>query len=373
MKCQTHKASSTFELFDVVYSEMTMSEMMVRTFVHQLMTQLEEVEVAVIEPSDVLLDEAMSLRIQTQANRTMVSTYIAPELLFLEDGNECDTIKSAVFSVGVIAFILLTGSVPFEIATIDDPLYALILTNNKRQFWSYFSDNNLSISVQNLLWNMLQSDPNKRCSVSEVRKSEWFGHEVYLQYPNFNEIIFELQNNFNDKESQRAENMSNNEWISKMKATDTKPRFVVDKSLTTFPLRQSEGMFDAYCTARNIDTIYHGLAQFVEESLDGKVHFNASANELICMVSTRRDKIKFKMKVFESKRWKLVSSGDSYSPLFVVRFRRIHGDCYEFIKIKNEHVLKWCVVLNGPSKDHKDEFSKFYGKRVKIKGSYYAF
>eukprot|EP01084_Bolivina_argentea_P109386 195536_1 len=365
-----YEKETHFELFDIVYSEMCLSEKLARTYFHQILEAAEKLNVAVIEPSDLLLDKSFSLFISNQNNKTMVSSYIAPELLNDDEiTDEQDMNKCVVFSLGVILFTLLVGEIPFEIAENNDKLYQLIINDQWNQFWLHFTGSmTLSNSAKELLWKMLQYEKHKRYSFSEIRETKWYKNDIFKSYRNYSEIIVELQNNFNIKESQR-----NNEFKYKVRNILKKnDKFIMNRVTEIFPFGELEGILDAYCYEVPLHEIYNGVSQIIQDVFHGRTHFDVYKQELMCMITTNRDKIKFKMKVFESKRWKRVYKDISvfwvkkcYKPLYVVRFKRLEGDCYEFIKIKNQCLLK-CDVVNGLSIAQTDAFDKLYGKKIKV-------
>ncbi len=68
---------------------------------------------------------------------------------------------------------------------------------------------------------------------------------------------------------------------------------------------------DAYCHAVELHEIYNGAAQIIQDVLHGRTHFDAYEQDLICTITTARDQVTFRMKVFESKRWKRVHKNNS--------------------------------------------------------------
>ena len=88
---------------------------------------------------------------------------------------------------------------------------------------------------------------------------------------------------------------------------------------------------------------------------------------MICYVKTDRDKIKFGVKIFESKRFKIAHSNSDftfnesqYEPLYVIRFYRIEGDSYEFLKIKNLGLLTCADIMSGLTQRQRRAFRDYY-------------
>ena len=92
--------------------------------------------------------------------------YVAPEIL---KGRYTE--KWDIWSVGVMMFLLLSGSLPFEGNNTEAICKAVYrgdfqFTPNK---W-----NKVSQSAKDLISDMLVKDPNKRISAAEALKHEWF-------------------------------------------------------------------------------------------------------------------------------------------------------------------------------------------------------
>ncbi|KAH9258089.1 hypothetical protein BASA81_003652 [Batrachochytrium salamandrivorans] len=92
--------------------------------------------------------------------------YTAPEVLRGQYGKECD-----VWSIGVMAFILLTGSPPFQGKT-QTEIYESIRANRAdftAKIWKQ-----LHPSASLLVSNLLITDVNKRWTADQALASEWF-------------------------------------------------------------------------------------------------------------------------------------------------------------------------------------------------------
>ena len=133
-----------------------------------------------------MIDFGMTLRTGTHVPKVCGSIpYTPPEICnssdevgFLADPS-CD-----VWSVGVLLFCMLTGSFPWEQATLDDPNYFEFVqwqngnTIKPPQMWRKFSPRLLK-----LFNKLLAADPKERCEVSEVfdyLADPWFATpEIY--------------------------------------------------------------------------------------------------------------------------------------------------------------------------------------------------
>ena len=95
--------------------------------------------------------------------------YAAPELHMKKPyyGKAVD-----IFALGVTLFILVTGRLPFKLATPNDSLYQYIARNDYIEFWKNQSVI-LSPSFMELFDSMVAYDYIQRPSISEIRQSAW--------------------------------------------------------------------------------------------------------------------------------------------------------------------------------------------------------
>ena len=94
--------------------------------------------------------------------------YVAPEIL---SGHEYDGEAIDVWSMGIVLYVMLTGDVPWNEATVRSPDYM--------RFQSNLDFDNLTISsdAHDLLLSMLQPDPKKRISLKEIEQHQWLNNE----------------------------------------------------------------------------------------------------------------------------------------------------------------------------------------------------
>lgn len=99
-------------------------------------------------------------------------SYMAPEILERKqyDGRQID-----IFAVGVILFIIVVGSFPFQSASKTDDYYKLLVTGgpSKRRYWKAVRGSDLSDDFKDLLIRMLNNDPAKRPSLEKLENHEW--------------------------------------------------------------------------------------------------------------------------------------------------------------------------------------------------------
>jgi serine/threonine protein kinase len=98
-------------------------------------------------------------------HRTAVGTrrYAAPEIL---EGRRYSAEEGDIFSMGVILFLMVTGSMPSkEQASLDDPLYQNLCIGESKSFWKNFTT---------------QSEP-----VQKETGSTWWVYQVF-------ELLFDV-------------------------------------------------------------------------------------------------------------------------------------------------------------------------------------
>lgn len=89
--------------------------------------------------------------------------YASPEVVM---GLKYDGRKADVWSCGVILFALLTGKLPFD----DDNIRRLL---GKVRSGIFSMPQFLPFEVKELIWGMLNTDPNKRLSLDDVLRHNW--------------------------------------------------------------------------------------------------------------------------------------------------------------------------------------------------------
>ena len=110
-------------------------------------------------------------------------TYSAPEL---RKGHITgyDGVKSDIFSLGVLLFVITVGRFPFNLSGYSDKKYRLIMTKNFEQFWKNFDNYNLSEEFKELINHLICYDPCQRLSIDEIFEHPWIKNKV-----NFNNLF----------------------------------------------------------------------------------------------------------------------------------------------------------------------------------------
>ena len=108
--------------------------------------------------------------------------YIAPEII-RDKGYK--GFKADLWSAGVVLFALLFGTVPFKANNMKD-LHQQILKAK------YNMKEEISEQAKDLIRGLLQIDPKKRLSVSQVLKHEWLAGAEFLSLDIFNDAEKEV-------------------------------------------------------------------------------------------------------------------------------------------------------------------------------------
>jgi serine/threonine protein kinase len=184
------------ELFDFLCYSGAMSEVVARSYFHQLIQGLEECHSKGVIHRDlklenVLLTSDYTLKIadfglselNVFSDRTKMSTwcgtkrYMAPEL----HENRKYTLKVDTFACGIILFILLGGYPPFVYATKEDDLYKYIYSGNYNGFWkkhASYDKATFSDEVKELLNGIFNYNEAERFTIQQIKESEWYAGEV---------------------------------------------------------------------------------------------------------------------------------------------------------------------------------------------------
>ena len=184
------------DLFDAIEPEVGMKESKAKLYISQICSAVaymhsKNLVHRDIKPENIVLSDKEGSSVQlidfgmTLPAGTPLSTvsgtipYLSPEIcndsdeagLFVDPS--CD-----VWSVGILLFCMLTGSFPWEQATLDDPKYYEFVrwqfgaSSKPPHAWQIFSPELLS-----LFNKMLAMEPQDRCSITEVYKylnCAWF-------------------------------------------------------------------------------------------------------------------------------------------------------------------------------------------------------
>ena len=99
-------------------------------------------------------------------------TYCSPEIRrsYMEG---YDGIKSDIFSLGVLLFVIRVGKFPFKYSVYNDKRYRLIMEKDYESYWNGFKKENLSEEFKDLINHLICYDPDDRFSLDEVLRHPW--------------------------------------------------------------------------------------------------------------------------------------------------------------------------------------------------------
>ena len=97
--------------------------------------------------------------------------YIPPEILERDEIIIPEAID--VFSLGVVAFILVLGEFPFENPSRNDPCYTFISEEKWEKYWNSVNSDFVSKEFKEMFQSMVAEQPEKRPTIEEIKKCDW--------------------------------------------------------------------------------------------------------------------------------------------------------------------------------------------------------
>lgn len=92
--------------------------------------------------------------------------YVSPEVLS-NFGQGYDGRRADIWSMGVVLFVMTTGTLPFRAKSLPD-LFSIIREGKYKSL-----PNGVSSSFCDLISKILVIDPNKRLTLREIQQHEW--------------------------------------------------------------------------------------------------------------------------------------------------------------------------------------------------------
>ena len=99
-------------------------------------------------------------------------TYCSPEIRKAHIQGY-DGIKSDIFSLGVLLFVIRAGKFPFNVSGYVDKRYRLIMTKNYELYWKGFEKDNFSEEFKDLINHLICYDPAERFTIEEILEHPW--------------------------------------------------------------------------------------------------------------------------------------------------------------------------------------------------------
>lgn len=171
------------DLFSKILQRGQMSESLARNYFHQLISAIKfchenGVTHRDIKPQNLLLDQNGNLKVSDfglsalpqQLKDGLLHTacgtpaYTAPEILYRKG---YDGAKADAWSCGVILYVFLVGSIPYDDSNIPTMYRAI----HRR---AYDMPDSVSKPARNIIYRLLDPNPSTRLSIEELMKLSWF-------------------------------------------------------------------------------------------------------------------------------------------------------------------------------------------------------
>jgi serine/threonine protein kinase len=135
--------------------------------------------------------------------------YIAPEEF---SGLEYDAQKVDVWSLGIIYYAMVFRSVPWDEATMSDPVFHDYVQFGQDSFEPF---QRLPKHARDLLKGMLQADPGKRLSIDQVRDTPWLKRVPFVPLPVSPPVVINnVHHSHHNRSSSSASNTSSSNGSS---------------------------------------------------------------------------------------------------------------------------------------------------------------
>lgn len=134
-----------------------------------------------IKLENILLDDQMNFKLADFGFATFknisklkdyygTKTYMAPEI---KEGKEYDGRQVDVFALGVVLFVIVQGTFPFQEAISTDYYYDLLMRGKLEKYIQSTHIENLSDDFKELMTRIFSHDPSKRPTVKEIIDHPW--------------------------------------------------------------------------------------------------------------------------------------------------------------------------------------------------------
>eukprot|EP00347_Sterkiella_histriomuscorum_P016119 403354418 len=183
------------ELFDLISRREKLDENEARRFFQQIFSSIEythfhKITHRDLKPENLLLDEHNNIKLidfglsnsmkDSQSLKTACGSpnYAAPEII---SGRSYGGVEVDVWSMGVILYAMVCGTLPFD----DDSMSQLF---NKIKEGKYYMPNYISADVKDLINRMLQPNPIKRITMTEIKHHPWYIQDLPPYLSNISQI-----------------------------------------------------------------------------------------------------------------------------------------------------------------------------------------
>jgi len=323
------------ELFDFLAETGEFSEEMTRYYFRQLLdafAYLNENGISHrdLKPENIMFDQDYNIKITDfgfssskplNFSKKGTLNYMAPEVL---EGCAYTGHYADLFSLAIIAFLILSKHPPFLRAQTSDQYYRLLLGNRDDLFWTIHSKNKpegfYSESFKDLMNWMFSYNPMQRPSISEIMAHEWYNGPV----PTQDEVkdIIEAKKASSIKANYQPDAISPSSSPSVTTSGSTIWRSEGDENIERkvskyySELKRLTQFFSTY----EPDILFNALALFAEKCQESKFYTEDYSAKLKFGKEEEPD-LEVRVNILEV---------SDKSPKYCVEFIRESGDCFEF-------------------------------------------
>ena len=214
------------------------------------------------------------------------TNYCAPEII---SNRKYNGVKADIFSLGVVLFILVVGTIGFKEANIKDIYYRRIMVKKPRDYWKYLNDyagfseeiKNIIITMneklKNLYIKMISYSPEQRPSIEDILKDPWMEEVTSLDDKGYSELEKEVYKEFVKRE---IDVVNNNETINSDSSSSSNEISIGnDRGLSD----DEVGYFDLSLTPKYIQNIELKMENYIK--INGNLRpcnfMNSLANKII--------------------------------------------------------------------------------------------
>ena len=297
-------------LLDLLYFGAPLPVTVARTYLHRIVAEAECLDMPALSPADLCLSATLQLSIaHGHCSRSSAE----------------DKEAACVLSIGRIVYVLLTATFAAQSASdldaLDDP-------------------------ARHMLQRMM-CPLSERMSLAQVKQSAFYRGDTLQQ----TEVQMAMRRHFHQHEGRRRRAMRSRSRSLLQSISDDGDRAFAIAHTAPFCEDGAEGVVDAYCGHLGRKHVLYGLCRAIEQRDGARVRFDEAQQTMVCSVDALggTGTVSFGVSVFESMWWKRAQAQHGgackYAPLWVARIRRLHGDAFEFMRVKNELLLT--DVLSG--------------------------
>lgn len=198
------------QLFDYIYfSKQGLGENLAKVAMHYIINALDHMHSKNLVHRDlktenIMIDDYFNIKlvdfgfseVRNKYSSGILSTYLgttsyaSPELLAHK---QYYGVSNDIFAVGVIMFVLVTGNMPFRIASPKDPHYSLICKGDYESYWVQ-RDIQVSNEFKDLFCSLVAQDYTQRPSLSEIKKSKWMTSINYEDLSELKKVLKKRKN-----------------------------------------------------------------------------------------------------------------------------------------------------------------------------------